>query len=135
MLGAVMRALEQAGHQVVPIGITKQGRWLVSGDPLEALASGRPHGEQVATMLPEPGHTSLVALPESGAPPASITSLDVVCAVLHGTYGEDGTVQGLFELAGVPYVGSGVLGSAVAMDKVMMKAAFAAAGLAMARWL
>src|SRR5918912_67527 len=64
---AVMRALEQAGHEVVPIGITKQGRWLVSGNPLEALASGRPHGEQPATMLPEPGHTSLVALPEPGA--------------------------------------------------------------------
>src|SRR6185369_16607153 len=60
---------------------------------------------------------------------------DVVVPLLHGPYGEDGTVQGLFELAGVPYVGAGVVGSAVAMDKVMMKRAFSAAGLPMARWL
>jgi D-alanine-D-alanine ligase len=124
-----MAALARAGHEVVPIGITKQGRWLVSGDPLEALASGRAHGEQAATMLPEPGHTSLVALPEPGAPTASIASLDVVFPVLHGTYGEDGTVQGLFELAGVPYVGSGVLGSALGMDKVVQKQLWRGQGL------
>ena len=132
---AVMRALEQAGHQVVPIGITKQGRWLVSGDPLEALASGRPHGEQAATMLPEPGHTSLVALPEPGAPTASIASLDAVFPVLHGTYGEDGTVQGLFELAGVPYVGSGVLGSALGMDKLVQKTLWRGLGLPIVEFL
>src|SRR5918912_3612832 len=59
---AVMAALEHAGHEVVPIGITKQGRWLVSGDPLRALSSGNSSGEQLATMLPEPGRAALVPL-------------------------------------------------------------------------
>jgi D-alanine-D-alanine ligase len=126
---AVMRALEQAGHEVVPIGITKQGRWLVSGNPLEALASGRPHGEQPATMLPEPGQTGLVALPRGEGSPPAFGSLDVLFPVLHGTYGEDGTVQGLFELAGVPYVGSGVLGSALGMDKLVQKTLWRGLGL------
>src|SRR5829696_8282836 len=61
---AVMAALERAGHEVVPIGITKTGRWLVAGDPLRALASGYPTGEHAATMLPEPGQTRVVALAE-----------------------------------------------------------------------
>src|SRR5436190_9444975 len=119
---AVMAALEQAGHEVVPIGITPAGRWLVSGDPMHALTSGRASGEQIATMLPEPGHSGLMALEAASGslderPP--IAELDVVFPVLHGTYGEDGTVQGLFELASVPYVGSGVLGSALGMDKAV----------------
>ena len=123
---AVMRALEQAGHEVVPIGITKQGRWLVSGDPLQALSSGQTRGEQAATMLPEPGQEGLVAL--SGEK-VHTASLDVVFPVLHGTYGEDGTVQGLFELAGVAYVGSGVLGSALGMDKLVQKTLWRGLGL------
>jgi D-alanine-D-alanine ligase len=110
---AVMRALEQAGHEVVPIGITKQGRWMLSG-------------EQHATMLPEPGQTGLVAL---SGDQATAASLDVVFPVLHGTYGEDGTVQGLFELAGVAYVGSGVLGSALGMDKLVQKTLWRGLGL------
>jgi D-alanine-D-alanine ligase len=76
-----------------------------------------------------------VPLDASAPDAAPPTPFDVVLPLLHGPYGEDGTVQGLFELAGVPYVGSGVVGSAVGMDKVMMKRAFAAAGLPMARWL
>jgi D-alanine-D-alanine ligase len=110
---AVMRALEQAGHEVVPIGITKQGRWMLSG-------------EQPATMLPEPGQRGLVHL--SGQTQEAQT-LDVVFPVLHGTYGEDGTVQGLFELAGVAYVGSGVLGSALGMDKLVQKTLWRGLGL------
>jgi D-alanine-D-alanine ligase len=108
---AVMRALEQAGHEVIPIGITKQGRWMLAG-------------EQAVAMLPEPGQQGLVALDEG-----ETTSLDVVFPVLHGTYGEDGTVQGLFELAGVPYVGSGVLGSALGMDKLVQKTLWRGLGL------
>src|SRR4051794_15216777 len=117
---AVMAALEQAGHDVVPIGIAKTGRWLMGGDPWRALSAGESAGARAATMLPEPGHHGLV-LTGSGAEQAQPETLDVIFPVLHGTYGEDGTVQGLFDLASVPYVGSGVLGSAVGMDKVVQK--------------
>ncbi|HYY87156.1 MAG TPA: D-alanine--D-alanine ligase family protein [Chloroflexota bacterium] len=132
---AVMAALEQAGHEVVPIGITREGRWLVGGDPLRALSSGQRSDERTASMLPEPGRTGLVSVgdredglePLGGAPP--IGSLDVIFPVLHGTFGEDGTVQGLFELASVPYAGAGVLGSALGMDKVVQKTLWRGLGL------
>jgi D-alanine-D-alanine ligase len=132
---AVMTALEQAGHEVIPIGITSSGRWLVAGDPMHALSSGAPGGEQLATMLPEPGHAGLVPIdePRNGLSPDmagnAVGDLDVVFPVLHGTYGEDGTVQGLFELASVPYAGSGVLGSALGMDKVVQKTLWRGLGL------
>ena len=87
---AVMDALAQAGHEVIPIGISKSGRFLVGGDPLRALSSGDFTGEQSAMMLPEPGATGLVRTTDGAA------SLDVLFPVLHGTFGEDGTVQGLF---------------------------------------
>jgi D-alanine-D-alanine ligase len=132
---AVMAALEAAGHAVVPIGVTRQGRWLVAGDPLHALSSGDSAGERSVAMLPEPGRTGLVPLAEReddleplGGPPP-IGTLDVLFPVLHGTFGEDGTVQGLFELAAVPYVGAGVLGSALGMDKVIQKTLWRGMGL------
>jgi D-alanine-D-alanine ligase len=132
---AVMAALAQAGHEVVPIGVTRQGRWLVAGDPLHALSSGDSAGERSVTMLPEPGRTGLVPLadreddlePLAGLTP--IGTLDVLFPVLHGTFGEDGTVQGLFELAAVPYAGAGVLGSALGMDKVVQKTLWHGMGL------
>ena len=136
---AVMGALERAGHEVVPIGITKEGRWLVSGDPLRALASGDLGNEQTATMLPEPGHPVIsgqLPVATRGANPLSTdhqpltpVDLDLIFPVLHGTYGEDGTVQGLFELASLPYAGSGVLGSALGMDKVVQKTLWRGLGL------
>ena len=132
---AVMAALEQAGHEVVPIGITREGRWLVGGDPLRALSSGELTSERLATMLPEPGRRGLVRVadrddglePLNGPPPMG--SLDVIFPVLHGTFGEDGTVQGLFELASVPYAGAGVLGSALGMDKLVQKTLWRGLGL------
>jgi len=142
---AVMAALEQAGHDVVPIGVTRQGRWLVAGDPLQALSSGDSAGERSVTMLPEPGRTGLVPVVSGQSSVASVdellttdhrplttasgASLDVLFPVLHGTFGEDGTVQGLFELAAVPYVGAGVLGSALGMDKVVQKTLWRGMGL------
>jgi D-alanine-D-alanine ligase len=128
---AVMAALDEAGHEVVPIGITAAGRWLIGGDPLRALAEGTAGDERVATMLPEPGHSGLVPISEreNGIEPSAVGTLDVIFPVLHGTYGEDGTVQGLFELASVPYVGSGVLGSALGMDKVVQKSLWRGLGL------
>jgi D-alanine-D-alanine ligase len=128
---AVMAALQQAGHEVVPIGITRAGRWLVGGDPHRALGSGEVGGEQSVSMLPEPGGAALVALGDAqvSSSKASVGSLDLLFPVLHGTYGEDGTVQGLFELAAVPYAGAGVLGSALGMDKVVQKALWRGLGL------
>ena len=138
---AVMAALERAGHEVVPIGITREGRWLVGGDPLQALSSGRLTDERTATMLPEPGRTGLMRVPdrEDGLEPVGeappIGSLDVIFPVLHGTFGEDGTVQGLFELASVPYAGAGVLGSALGMDKVVQKTLWRGLGLPVVEFL
>jgi D-alanine-D-alanine ligase len=133
---AVMAALREAGHTVVPIGITPEGRWLVGGDPLEALGSGQRTSERAVSMLPQPGGGGLVPVGEraldevrNGESTASIGDLDVLFPVLHGTYGEDGTVQGLFELAAVPYAGAGVLGSALGMDKVVQKTLWRGIGL------
>jgi D-alanine-D-alanine ligase len=123
---AVMKALQQAGHEVVPIGITPEGRWLMGGDPLLALSSGQASGaERSVAMLPQPGR-GLVSIEDSAT---TIGALDVLFPVLHGTYGEDGTVQGLFELAALPYAGAGVLGSALGMDKVVQKTLWRGLGL------
>lgn len=130
-----MAALEQAGHEVVPVGITSEGRWLVGGDPMQALTTGKRGSERAATMLPEPGRTGLVPLNdredalEPLEPGAVVGSVDLLFPVLHGTYGEDGTVQGLFELAAVPYAGAGVLGSALGLDKVVQKTLWRGLGL------
>jgi D-alanine--D-alanine ligase len=139
---AVAGALDPARYEVIPVAITTDGRWLLAGEARAALASGAgslPDAFTIegapVTENPDPSTPALVPL-EVGAPdaPAPI-DVDVVLPLLHGPYGEDGTVQGLFELADVAYVGAGVLGSALAMDKIAMKQAFAAAGLTTARWL
>jgi D-alanine-D-alanine ligase len=133
---AVMNALRQAGHDVVPIGITPDGRWLMGGDPLNALSSGERGDEKPVSMLPQPGEGGgIIAVPEPGVSAPPIGSLDVLFPVLHGTYGEDGTVQGLFELASVPYAGAGVLGSALGMDKVVQKTLWRGMGLPVADFL
>jgi D-alanine-D-alanine ligase len=126
---AVMAALRQAGHDVVPIGITPEGRWLAGGDPLQALSSGQATDGRTVSMLPQPGQRGLVPVQPTGAETPPIGDLDVLFPVLHGTYGEDGTVQGLFELAAVPYAGAGVLGSALGMDKVVQKMLWRGIGL------
>src|ERR671931_960129 len=141
---SVMHALERAGHHVAPIGIARDGRWIVGGDPLRALAAqariARPAGDSrgdVKKALADRVEAGLAvsdtqlarAEPPGGLPPELRQGLDVVVIMLHGPYGEDGTIQGLFELADLPYVGAGVLASAVGMDKVTMKAVFRAHGL------
>ncbi len=140
---SVMEALDPEKYEVVPIGITRSGRWLTSGDPLTQLMAGEPD----EPPLLDAGHdanagtpTGLMALTANGrlAPGHGglrLPALDVIFPVLHGPFGEDGTVQGLLDLAGVPYVGCGVLASAVGMDKITSKAVFAAAGLPQTRYL
>ena len=152
---SVLNAIDKDKYEVVPIGITKEGRWLTAGDAedllegkliLEArhLRAGDPETTPAAAVLargeavlvpPEPVHR------QSGLVPfqtdAALTrrasdraiNVDVIFPVLHGTFGEDGTIQGLLELADIPYVGAGVLGSAAGMDKDIMKSLFIAAGI------
>ncbi len=126
----VLNALDPDKYEVIPIGITPAGRWLTQGDQLAALKAGAPQGEPTA-FLADPTQRGLVALPAGDGHPATsgASPVDVVIPVLHGTYGEDGTVQGLLELLDVPYVGAGVTASAVGMDKAMMKEVFREHGL------
>ncbi len=120
---SILKAIDRKKYEVVPIGISKRGQWL-GGERAQALLGGSPGLAPLQLTANAEQDTDLVR--ESGALTAS---LDVIFPVLHGTFGEDGTIQGLLEMADLPYVGSGVLGSAAGMDKDVMKKLFAAAGL------
>lgn len=135
---SVMQALDPTKYEVVPIGITKQGRWMVAGDVTKALAGGLENAEGLpVSLLPDPTRNGIVPLErgELTSDRSSKLNLDVIFPVLHGTFGEDGTVQGLLELSGLPYVGGGVAASSVGMDKALMKAVFRDAGLPMVDFL
>jgi len=146
---SVMAALDRERFEPVPIGITREGRWLVGGDPLRALAqeaAGKALGEggteasvkqALAVRAGDAASSTALQRIESseGLPPGLRERLDVVWIMLHGPRGEDGTIQGLLELAGLPYVGAGVLASAVGMDKVAMKDMFRAHGLPVVDYL
>ncbi|MBI3650784.1 MAG: D-alanine--D-alanine ligase [Acidobacteria bacterium] len=127
---SVIKAIDKAKYEVVPIGITPEGKWLVAGNarallPEAVMASALP--QQVA-IIGDPTQKGLLQLDGAGQALKS-KKLDVIFPVLHGTFGEDGTIQGLLEMAAVPYVGCGVLASATGMDKVVMKQLFQQAGL------
>jgi D-alanine-D-alanine ligase len=160
---SVFNAIDKAKYEVVPIGITKEGRWLTAADaerllqgrggdesgsqahlPQAHLRAGDPEATPGAAVLAR-GEAVMVP-PEPQRQPGSLTpfqteagltrrvsdraiNVDIIFPVLHGTFGEDGTIQGLLELADIPYVGAGVLGSAAGMDKDVMKSLFLAAGL------
>jgi D-alanine-D-alanine ligase len=127
---SVMAAMDKDKYEIVPIGITKEGLWMMGEEAIALLTDGR--GEAMsALVVPEPGQRSVKSLEpikgEAGAYHLRDQALvDVVFPVLHGPYGEDGTVQGLLELAGIPYVGAGVVGSAVGMDKAIFKSVMVA---------
>ncbi len=140
----VMEALAQAGHEVVPLGITRAGRWLLHGEPMQQLSElrskgAREQGSKGAREGRDDTNSPLLSsapasqrnwslLPHANGD-GTTGALDVIFPVLHGPYGEDGTVQGLLEMANLPYVGCGVLASALAMDKAVVKQLFAAEGL------
>jgi D-alanine-D-alanine ligase len=117
---SVLRALVPDKYDVTQIGITHEGVWLVGEDVLDVMISTQVDRLFPAALLPDPSRQSLYRIRSTsthGDALESIVTLDVVFPVLHGTFGEDGTIQGLFELQGMAYVGSGVLGSALGMDK------------------
>jgi D-alanine-D-alanine ligase len=142
---SVMRALNKDKYDVLPIGVTKEGRWLIGGDPLAQLKEASYTPKELMGGSPQ----SAVRSPKSGVPtrdlvlgtwnlelgtpspkPRSpLADVDVVFPVLHGPYGEDGTVQGLLELANLPYVGAGVTASALGMDKALQKTIFRQKGI------
>lgn len=136
--GAVLRSIDRTKYDVLPIGITTDGRWALTADDPERMAIvGRtlPSVEQIAestdgtvVLSADPGNREVV-YSEPGSVPKALGDVDVVFPVLHGPYGEDGTLQGLLELSGVPYVGAGVLASAVGQDKEYMKRVFTSFGL------
>jgi D-alanine-D-alanine ligase len=158
---SVLQAIDRSKYEVVPIGITKQGRWVTAGHAERLLGGGEsgkhlragdPEATQPAAVLrkgesvlvpPVPSEALVPFEREAGAVagglthagPEQVLSVDVIFPVLHGTFGEDGTIQGLFELASIAYVGSGVLGSAAGMDKDAMKRLFASAKLPMVKWV
>jgi D-alanine-D-alanine ligase len=153
---SVFNAIDKNKYEVVPIGITKQGHWVTAADAERLLIGEFSHSEAKHLRAGDPETTSAAAVlargesvvvpPEPQQPGGSLAAfqtdnamvrratdrainVDIIFPVLHGTFGEDGTIQGLLELADLPYVGAGVLGSAAGMDKDIMKALFRAAGL------
>ena len=156
---SVLKAIDKNKFEVVPIGITKEGRWLTAadaesllqgkGETQSHLRAGDPEATPGAAVLAS--GQAVVVPPEPQRPGGSLApfqtetlarrasdraiNVDIIFPVLHGTFGEDGTIQGLFELADIAYVGAGVLGSAAGMDKDVMKSLFAAAGLPIVKHL
>src|SRR2546423_2116583 len=155
---SVIAALQRRGHTVVPIGIARDGRWVVGGNPMRALSeearralpsddapggvkkalADRAESQSVGPWTSEASQLETPRIPSTplarteppGGLPAELrTEMDAAVIMLHGPFGEDGTIQGLLELAGVPYTGAGVLASAIGMDKAMMKTVFRAHGL------
>jgi D-alanine-D-alanine ligase len=154
---SVIAALQKRGHTVIPIGIARDGRWVVGGDPMRALSeearralpsddatggvkkaladraesqTGAARPSETARPDEPPIPSTLARTEPAGGLPAELREqMDAAVIMLHGPYGEDGTIQGLLELASVPYTGAGVLASAIGMDKAMMKTVFRAHGL------
>jgi D-alanine-D-alanine ligase len=112
----IIKSMDKNKYHIFPIGITQQGKWLAGDDSLKGLKEGETSGA-------------------SALPPASLLDMDVVFPVLHGPFGEDGTIQGMFEMLGIPYVGAGVLGCSLAMDKAAAKSIFLQHNLPIVKYL
>ena len=138
---AIVESIDQKKFEVVPIAISKEGKWLAPSQSAqllpssvhERMAANGPATGDVA-LIGDPSHKGLISL-ETDSHSFVAEKLDVVFPALHGTYGEDGTLQGLLEMADVPYVGCGVLASSCGMDKVAMKSLFVQAGLPIGKYL
>jgi D-alanine-D-alanine ligase len=134
---SIIKAIDKDKYTVVPIGITKEGRWISPQDSELALQSGRIEGKSTVILLNDPSGRALVRIDNNQRLDKSsvLEKIDVIFPVLHGPYGEDGTVQGLLELADIPYVGAGVVASAISMDKDLMKTIFQQKGLPILKWM
>ena len=141
--GNVLAALDRDRYEVVPVGIARDGRWVlapddpgqlaIEGGQLPSVEAMSAPGTEVAARLDPVTRGLVVTAP--GDPPRSLGEVDVVLPLLHGAYGEDGTIQGLLEMAGARYAGAGVFASAAGMDKEYMKLIFAARGLPIGRYV
>jgi len=130
---SVIAALDPQKYEIFPVGITHAGNWFVGENVLDALEQNKTDLLDHAAIFPEPEHKGLYAIRNTQH--VKITDLDVVFPVLHGTFGEDGAMQGLFELADVAYVGAGVVGSAVGMDKGIFKDVMRANDIPVVDWI
>src|SRR5512134_3907376 len=126
---SILKALDREKYHVIPIGITKQGQWRSDPKFLEAAFPDILSNGRTVLLPPDPLDNSLLQVLSDTKAIGNQARIDVVFPALHGTYGEDGTIQGLLEMANLPYVGAGVLGSSVGMDKDVMKRLFREAGL------
>jgi D-alanine-D-alanine ligase len=132
--GSVLQAIDREKYDVVPVGIAQDGRWVLeSGDAERLRIAGRElpsvDGGAAPIALSQGAEATDLVVHEASQPPRTLGEVDVVFPLLHGPWGEDGTIQGMLEMAGVRYVGAGVLASAVSMDKAYMKVVLTAAGL------
>lgn len=126
---SVIKALNKKKYRAIPIGIAKNGQWLATGDPLRALKENNLKLTKLATPIINPKKRTFLRVGDKEI------KVDVVFPVLHGTFGEDGTIQGLFEMANLSYVGSGVLGSALGIDKVAQKQVYEQVGLPIVKYI
>jgi D-alanine-D-alanine ligase len=129
---SVIRGLDPDKYEAVPIGISKEGHWLIGNAATKLLPDVLKNGQRIV-MAADPTDAALIPLDRSGSGMGQ--RLDVVFPVMHGTYGEDGTIQGLLDLAGLPFVGAGVLGSAVGMDKDIAKRLLQQSNIPVVPWV
>jgi len=140
---SVINAIDKEKYNVIPIGITKNGQWMLYEGPIEKIESGEWEGISNKLLQDKPEDKLFSVIPVGGeetqvlskTPPFLKNKIDVVFPVLHGPYGEDGTIQGLLEMANIPYVGTGVLASALCMDKAYAKKLFEMEGLSVVEYL
>lgn len=119
---SVIRALDKEKYEIIPIGITKDGKWIAGDNSIQMLKNGQIPPKLKAVLPADPTSNELMVInTEDGDLSLHTPAIDVIIPVLHGPYGEDGTIQGLLEMTGIPYIGAGVLGSAVCMDKDVQK--------------
>ena len=134
---SIIKAINKDKYTLVPIGITKEGRWISPQDSKLALQSGKIEGKNTVILLSDPSGNALIRTDHTQRLEKSSTleRVDLIFPILHGPYGEDGTIQGFLELANIPYVGSGVAASAISMDKDFMKTIFQQRGLPILKWV
>ena len=134
---SVMSAMNFEKYQIIQIGITHEGQWLVGNDVIDLMTAGNTSALHEGALFPNPARSDLYQVIKSNHEVLlnKLISLDVVFPVLHGTYGEDGTLQGLLEMANLAYVGAGVLGSSLAMDKAVCKDVLRAYGIPVVDWI